>query len=118
VTVRAWSHTLTTPLYTPGGSRFHDHQDLLADAYVVVEENLRPAAARRGLPPRWAQTARLVTNMFGFEFGEQDRVIGAPGYPAYDAVPEMPPWFAQALGRIPAELGAPTPAPRLAPINS
>lgn len=118
VTVRAWSHTLTTPLCTPSGSRFHDHQDLLADAYVVVEENLVPAAVRAVLPPRWAQTARLVTNMFGFEFGEQDRVIGAPGYPAYDAVPQMPPWFVQALARIPDALGSPTPSPRLAPINA
>jgi hypothetical protein len=117
ITVRAWSQTLTTPLSTPSGSRFHDHQDLLADAYVVVEENLVPAPQRLALPPRWAQSARLVTNMFGFEFGEQDRVIGAPGYPAYDAVPEMPPWFVQALARIPETLGDPTPAPRLAPLN-
>jgi hypothetical protein len=118
VTVRAWSQTMTTPLSTPSGSRFHDHQDLLADAYVVIEENLVPAPWRAVLPPRWAQTARLVTNMFGFEFGEQDRVIGAPGYPAYDAVPAMPPWLTHALARIPDALGSPTASPRLAPVNS
>lgn len=118
ITVRAWSHTMTTPLSTPSGRRFHDHQDLLADAYVVVEHNEVPEEHRCWRRPKWVQSTRLVTNMFGFEFGEQDRVVGTPGYPAYDAVPEMPAWFVQALERIPEdELGHPTPAGRLAELN-
>jgi hypothetical protein len=118
VTVRAWSHTMTTPLTTPSGRPFHDHQDLLADAYVVVEQNTVPESQRCWRRPKWAQTARLVTNMFGFEFGEQERVIGTPGYPAYDAVPDRPAWFVHALSQIPGgTVGQPTPAPRLSPLN-
>ena len=114
VTVRAWSVTMTTPLSTPSGRRFHDHQDLLADAYVVIEENVVDEGQRCWRTPQWVQVDRLVTNMFGFEFGEQDRVIGTPGYPAYDAVPAMPAWFVQALEKIPTDaLGHPTKAPRL-----
>lgn len=118
ITVRAWSHTMTTPLSTPSGRRFHDHQDLLADAYVVVEVNEVPQAHRCWRRPKWVQSNRLVTNMFGFEFGEQDRVVGTPGYPAYDAVPDRPAWFVQALEEIRnAALGHPAPAGRLAGLN-
>ncbi len=117
VTIRAWSETLTTPLSTPSGRRFHDHQDLLADAYVVIEQNLVEEHRRSCCKPKWRQVARLVTNMFGFEFGEQDRVIGTPGYPAFEAVPEMPAWFRRALAQIPDTLDRPTPSPRLSVLN-
>lgn len=118
ITLRAWSHTLTTPMTTPMGEPFQDHQDLLADAYVVIEQNLVAPWQRLWCRPRWEQTARLVTNTFGFEFGEQERVIGTPGYPAYAAVPQMPDWLIRSLRKLEdAPLGHPRPSPRLDPIN-
>lgn len=100
LTFRIWSQPLVSKFVPPGSNAFRDHQDLLASGYVVIEQNVAPWPIHRFFP-RWRAFERLVTNMAGCEFGERERVIGSPDYPAYRAVPDKPKWLRQALGRIP-----------------
>jgi hypothetical protein len=100
ITARVWSQSMVSQFVPPGSKAFMDHQDLLADGYLVIEENTAVAPLRR-IAPRWRVVSRLVTNMAGSEFGERETVIGSPGYPAYRAVPDKPVWFEHALARIP-----------------
>jgi hypothetical protein len=100
ITFRVWLVSMVSEFVPPGSRRFRDHQDLLADAYVVVEQNTARWPLGR-IKPSWRVVDRLVTNMAGCEFGERDSAIGCPDYPAYAAVPEKPPWLTQALACIP-----------------
>ena len=101
ITFRLWSDSMVSQFVPPGSKKFRDHQDLLADAYVVIEENNVPGCQRL-FRSKWRVRDRLVTNIAGFEFGERESAIGSPDYPAHGAVPAKPDWFKQALARIPA----------------
>lgn len=101
ITFRVWPISVVSEFVPPRSRRFRDHQDLLADAYVVVEQNTARWPLRR-ISPTWKVVDRLVTNMAGCEFGERESAIGSPDYPAYAAVPEKPTWFVRALACIPS----------------
>lgn len=117
LTIRIWSQSMVSRFVPPGSKAFRDHQDLLADGYVVIEQNVAPWPIHR-LLPQWKTYEQLVTNMAGSEFGERESVIGNPDYPAYRAVPDKPKWFLRALARIPTEpLVQQIAAYRLAPIQ-